>query len=219
MIEIFKDYQAFLERPDKSVNGISPEVAEVYPEFLENSFSLLEFGMNEGCWNCVYCKGCKNCVECNHCTACENCSYCYYVSHSFGCVHCMHSDALINCADCVHCNKKEGLKLMSSDILKLDPPVVPNIHQAVLRALLKPYALDMSNWHSCNTTHCRGGWAIHLAGNAGYELEFYTNSIGFAASLIYRVSSPIPVPMYQFHVDEEIAIKDIQRCADLEAAL
>jgi len=30
----------------------------------------------------------------------------------------------------------------------------------------------MSVWHACNTTHCRAGWAITLAGKAGEELEY-----------------------------------------------
>jgi hypothetical protein len=33
-------------------------------------------------------------------------------------------------------------------------------------------SLNMPNWHSsCGTVHCRAAWAVHLAGEAGYELE------------------------------------------------
>ena len=40
-----------------------------------------------------------------------------------------------------------------------------------LHALATPQSLDMGRWHSCDTTHCIAGWAIHLAGDEGYELE------------------------------------------------
>ena len=42
-------------------------------------------------------------------------------------------------------------------------------------ALADPANLDMSRWHNesggCGTAHCIAGWAVHLAGTAGYELE------------------------------------------------
>ena len=34
-----------------------------------------------------------------------------------------------------------------------------------------PGALDMSTWHTCETTHCIGGTAIHQAGEVGRLLE------------------------------------------------
>ena len=37
-------------------------------------------------------------------------------------------------------------------------------------ALESPESLDNSNWHTCATTHCIAGWAVHLA-DGGYELE------------------------------------------------
>jgi len=43
--------------------------------------------------------------------------------------------------------------------------------QAVARAALKPNALKMTAWHSCETTHCMAGWAVHLAGEPGRLLE------------------------------------------------
>jgi hypothetical protein len=39
------------------------------------------------------------------------------------------------------------------------------------RALATPKSLKMDYWHSCNTSHCIAGWAIHLAGEEGYTLE------------------------------------------------
>ena len=38
-------------------------------------------------------------------------------------------------------------------------------------ALKDDDALNMGNWHTCETTHCIAGWAVHQAGPAGYLLE------------------------------------------------
>jgi len=43
---------------------------------------------------------------------------------------------------------------------------------AVAKAALQPNALNMKVWyHTCETTHCIAGWAIHLAGEEGKALE------------------------------------------------
>jgi hypothetical protein len=41
---------------------------------------------------------------------------------------------------------------------------------AVAKAALEPNALKMAYWHTCETTHCIAGWAIHLAGEGGKAL-------------------------------------------------
>jgi hypothetical protein len=75
----------------------------------------------------------------------------------------------------------------------------------------------MDNWHSCNTTHCRGGWVIALAGEPGKRLEDQTSS-EFAAMAIYSKSSPIKVSPVRFYESNEVAMADIRRCAAEEAA-
>jgi hypothetical protein len=37
--------------------------------------------------------------------------------------------------------------------------------------LAEPDALEMKSWHTCDTVHCIGGWAIHQAGPLGAVLE------------------------------------------------
>jgi len=76
----------------------------------------------------------------------------------------------------------------------------------------------MEAWHTCNTTHCRGGWVIALAGPAGKKLEAKTSS-EFAAMAIYSKSSPIKVSPVRFYESNEVAMADIRRCADEEAKL
>jgi hypothetical protein len=77
----------------------------------------------------------------------------------------------------------------------------------------------MSDWHTCDTTHCRAGWVVHLAGKEGYELEKRT-SAQFAAMQIYWKSSPnIPVSPVRFFEKDEQAMADIVRCAEEEQKL
>ena len=46
-------------------------------------------------------------------------------------------------------------------------------------ALADPANLTMERWHNesgqCGTSHCIAGWAVHLAGREGYELEGKVN--------------------------------------------
>ena len=42
---------------------------------------------------------------------------------------------------------------------------------AVARSALQAKALNMGTWHTCETTHCIAGWAVHLAGDEGKALE------------------------------------------------
>jgi len=99
-------------------------------------------------------------------------------------------------------------------------PVIENIHQRVLEAVTaEESSLDMSQWHTCDTTHCRAGWVVTLAGEEGRELERQTDT-GFAAVQIYKKSSPeIFVGFNQFYVDNEEGMADIKRCAEEEAKL
>ena len=91
-------------------------------------------------------------------------------------------------------------------------PVIENIHQKVFEAIQKEDALNMSEVHTCSTTHCRAGWVVHLAGEEGYKLEEKTNW-SFAAMQIYKASSDIKVSPVRFFEGNSEAIKDIKRCA------
>ena len=79
----------------------------------------------------------------------------------------------------------------------------------------------MGGWHTqtaCGMTHCRGGHVILLAGEAGNKLEEKT-SYEFAAMAIYSKSSPIKVSPVRFYESNEVAMKDIERCAEEELKL
>ena len=102
--------------------------------------------------------------------------------------------------------------LADADLGSIVVPIVPNIDAAILAAIYADGCrLYMKEWHNCETTHCRAGWAVHLAGKPGYELE---KSIGpnAAGALIYAKSRPNkPVP--DFYASDTEAMADIQACA------
>ena len=88
-------------------------------------------------------------------------------------------------------------------------PVVANIDKAIMDSV-EQFGLNMESWH-CGTTHCRAGWAIHLAGKAGYALE---ELIGpeLAGRAIYRKSRPgMPAP--NFFAPHDAVMQDLRRCA------
>jgi hypothetical protein len=87
-----------------------------------------------------------------------------------------------------------------------DVPVVPDLDARILAALEAGGTLDMQSWHTCETTHCRAGWAIHLAGAAGKAIEARLGSQRAGAE-IYRASTG-RVP--HFFATTERALADIR---------
>lgn len=72
--------------------------------------------------------------------------------------------------------------------------------------------LAMGDWHTCNTTHCRAGIVVHLAGEAGYALERYHNT-ALAAQLIYRESGS-PINPCRFYDSDADAMADMKKRAE-----
>lgn len=95
-------------------------------------------------------------------------------------------------------------------------PKIEKIHQTIYAAVSKPGALDMSSWHSCETTHCRAGWVVTLAGEAGAAMEFCMGTPA-AAALIYIKSDPTMEKMPNFYANNETAMSDMKKLAKLEA--
>ena len=92
---------------------------------------------------------------------------------------------------------------------------VPQLHTKILAVIEAGGKLEMSSWHTCETTHCRAGWAIHLLGNLGYYLESqYGSSV--AGALITHASCPWMEKTPDFHCDNETALADIRACAERE---
>jgi hypothetical protein len=69
----------------------------------------------------------------------------------------------------------------------------------------------MNHWH-CGTTHCRAGWVVTLAGDAGKELEVATSTL-HAAMLIYSASDPT-WRMSDFFASNTEALADMKAMAE-----
>ncbi len=134
----------------------------------------------------------------------------------------VNNEACWNCSRCSGCSDCFDLKNarpVASDKPAeswFDVPVIPNIHARVLAAVENPGALDMAAWHTCETTHCRAGLVVTLAGDKGRKLEAASSTM-FAAMQIYHASSPsVPVSPVRFFDKNEVALADIVRCAKAE---
>jgi len=132
-------------------------------------------------------------VDCENCT---NCSFCSDCSRCF------------RCCDCFRCYKATGAK---ADIAEV--PTIPNIHKAVYEAVSQPNALNMSDWHTCETTHCRAGWVVFLAGESGKKLESKSGTL-LAAMKIYDASAPgYLINPCRFFDSNKDAMDDMKRMA------
>lgn len=127
--------------------------------------------------------------------------------------------AVLHGAD-LHSAVLSGAVLSGADLRGADlsgVPAITNIHQTVYAAASKPSALNMSSWHTCQTTHCRAGWVVHLAGEAGAAMEYCLGTPA-AAALIYLKSDPTIERIPNFYATNGEALADMQRLAELEAA-
>ena len=99
----------------------------------------------------------------------------------------------------------------------LEVPVIENLHQKLYAAVTaSPEALDMSEVHACATTHCRAGWVVTLAGEAGKKLE---ERFGWdlAAMKIYDASCPgFTISPVRFYDSDEDALADMKKMAGVE---
>jgi len=92
-------------------------------------------------------------------------------------------------------------------------PFVEELHKKLYAAVTaKPDALDMSTWHTCETTHCRAGWVVNLAGEEGRKLEAFHNT-ELAAMLIYEKSG-YEINPCRFYDSDEDALEDMRKLAE-----
>ncbi len=97
-------------------------------------------------------------------------------------------------------------------------PVIADIHRKIYEAVSQPGALQMDSWHKCATTHCRAGWVVALAGEAGKALEAFFDT-PIAAMKIYDASDPnYKINPCRFYDSNNAALADMRRLAEAEAA-
>jgi len=96
--QIYDSYEDFLNRADKSLNGVSQFFANCNPNYEEQNKT------NKGCWDCHNCEKCSECVSCNFCEDCSNCNYCLFSTECENCDYCT------KCRRCNKCTKCKGCK-------------------------------------------------------------------------------------------------------------
>ena len=107
-----------------------------------------------------------------------------------------------------------GAVLRGADLRDF-PVKIENIHQKVYEAASQEGALDMGAWH-CGTVHCRAGWVVTLAGDAGKAIEWALGTPA-AAALIYQASDPQLERVPDFYCSNEAALADMARLAGVAA--
>jgi hypothetical protein len=164
------------------------------------------------CTDCRDCSGCSWCIDCRGCSWCSECIDCRGCSWCSECIDCHGCSWCSECIDCHGCRWLRGESAVGGTRNDANVPKIPNIDAAIYAAASQPGALDMETWHTCGTTHCRAGWAVHLAGEAGYDLE---NVVGteLAAILIYRESGS-PINPTRFYDSSEDALADMKARAE-----
>ena len=112
-----------------------------------------------------------------------------------------------------------GAVLSGADLRGADwIPRIENIHSVIYEAASQDGSLDMGSWHSngyCGTTHCRAGWVVVKAGEGGRVLEGVYGTAA-AAALIYQASDPSLERIPDFYTNNDAALADMKRLADLE---
>ena len=122
-------------------------------------------------------------------------------------------DSLVDCSDCSDCSDRDDLA-PGERLAAIEVPVIANFHKRIYEAAsVPPEALNMSTWHTCETTHCRAGWAVFLAGKDGKALESRFNT-ELAAMMIYDASDlGYKINPCRFYDSNEDALADMKKLA------
>ncbi len=96
-----------------------------------------------------------------------------------------------------------------SDAKGVTAPVIEDLDGRILKAIEAGGKLEMGQWHTCETTHCRAGWAIHFAGDFGKSLEERIGPSAAGALIYWASCKRIP----NFFATNEEAMEDIRKGA------
>lgn len=116
------------------------------------------------------------------------------------------TDANLRGAD-LTCTKLTGVELSGANLADCvglpDAPSVPDIKAKILGA----GKINMAYWHTCETTHCLAGWAVHLAGDAGSALEEQLGASAAGALIFHASIGEVP----DFYSSDEEAIEWLRK--------
>jgi uncharacterized protein YjbI with pentapeptide repeats len=110
-----------------------------------------------------------------------------------------------------------GAKFTGADLAGANEiPVVDRLDSKILAAIDAGGTLEMEIWHTCETAHCRAGWAITLAGETGKRLEDAYGSAAAGALIYARAYPNLRVP--NFYTTNAAALADIRARASTDTA-
>lgn len=110
---------------------------------------------------------------------------------------------------------QQFLNELPEDVRALISPV-PQLYTKIWNRIKdKPEALDMEDWHTCDTVHCIAGWATVVAGAQGMALEALLSE-PLAAYLIFAASYPTR-HLPHFYMDDLPARAWLERHAAAES--
>jgi hypothetical protein len=110
-----------------------------------------------------------------------------------------------------------GAKFTGADLAGANEiPVVDRLDSKILAAIDAGGTLEMEIWHTCETAHCRAGWAIALAGETGKRLEDAYGSAAAGALIYARAYPNLRVP--NFYTTNAAALADIRARASTDTA-
>ncbi len=92
-------------------------------------------------------------------------------------------------------------------------PVVEKVHAKILSAIESGGKLEMGAWHTCETTHCRAGWVVTLAGEEGEKLEDKYGTPAAAAFIECKSEPKLNWKVPNYYASNEDALEDIKRLA------
>ena len=188
------------------------------------------------CYGCSDCSDCHNCSDCSRCVGCSDshgCSGCSGCSRCSRCSSCSRCYSCHGCSDCSRCCDSRDLRnaapVQSAPAANHGPPpvpIVPELHARIFAAVSQPGVYDASGnqvipqalgvdaWHTCEYTHCRAGWVVVLAGEAGRALEAFFDT-PLAARKIYDASCPgYLINPCRFFDSNEDALEDMRKLAE-----
>jgi len=85
-----------------------------------------------------------------------------------------------------------------------DVPIRPeDLLEQIAVAIRKPGALDMYDWHTCETTHCLGGWAAYLTPGG---VEFARKTSDHLAGVLLA-----PELAHLFYKDHVTALRETEK--------
>jgi hypothetical protein len=161
---------------------------------------------------CGYCYQCKDCSGCIDCSEVIDCSYCTKCSECNSCNKCTGSLYLSKCTECVNCiDESNCIELKDSPENNwFIVPRIDNIHTKIYDSVRNQ--INRKQPFNCETPYCRAEWAIYFGGIRAKELEQKTSTI-FAAMMVYKYSSQVPVNPSYYLLTPEQNFSDIESCS------